>query len=110
MVKNRPQRLWNVKSGMIGDLALGGDTAQDETLEEARVCILVIQTRIMLEAEAAIVLRIAEQDAALGGHALQHGQTFADDGLTNSPSLVLGPDRDRAKAKPVATDAIDLHR
>ena len=61
----------------------------------------------MLEPKAAIIVRIAQQDAARRRKDLKPVQSVANEGLAYALPLTLWPNRDRSKTIPITFDVID---
>ena len=65
------------------------------------------QGRVVVEAKTPIEGGIAHQDAALNPYAPNCLQTFIDECLTNSLSLIAWQDRNRPECKPPAILSVD---
>ena len=95
---------------MIGDLALGPGTAEDQALEKGGGRLSIEEPRIALEAETAVIGRIAEHDAAGGADGRQAPKTIEDEGPSDAVALARRRHRGRPKAIPVAGPAVDPDR
>lgn len=93
-------RLGQIKGARVSNVASKWFATQDDPLHEARGHILVMQAAVTQKSEAAVILRVAEHDAARVAPKAQLRKPMADKCGAKPLPLSLGLNRKRAKAEP----------